>query len=109
MPLSEAFLYESDEESNAEEMNEYEKELDLYLKANFSSTESTDLLKFWLNFSNVYPNIAKMAKKVLAIPATQFESERNFSASGRTLESRRNRLSPENVDHLLFLRKNLKI
>ncbi len=109
MPLSEAFLYESDEESNAEEMNEYEKELDLYLKANFSSTESTDLLKFWLNFSNVYPNIAKMAKKVLAIPATQFESERNFSASGRTLESRRNRLSPENVDHLLFIRKNLKI
>jgi hypothetical protein len=46
-----------------------------------------------------------MAKKILAIPATQFESERNFSASGRTLESRRNRLSPENVDHLLFIKK----
>jgi hypothetical protein len=55
MSLSEAFLYESEEESNtAEEMNEYEKELDIYLKANFSNTELTDLFKFWLNFSNVY-------------------------------------------------------
>jgi hypothetical protein len=69
-------------------MNEYEKELDLYLKANSSNTESTDLLKFWVNFSNVYPNIAKMAKKILAITATQFESERNFSAYRRTLKSR---------------------
>ncbi len=82
MSLSEAFLYESEEESNtAEEMNEYEKELDLYSKANFSNTELTDLFKFWLNFSNVYPNIAKILKKILAIPAAQFESERNFSAS----------------------------
>jgi hypothetical protein len=81
----------------------------LYLKTSCSNTESTGLLKFWVNFSYVYPNIAKMAKKILAIPATQFESERNFSANGRTLKSRRNRLSPENVDLLLFIRKNLKI
>ncbi len=53
--------------------------------------------------------IRKWRKKILAIPATQFESERNFSANGRTLKSRRNRLSPENIDHLLFIRKNLKI
>ena len=64
MSLSEAFLYESDEESDAaEEMNEYEKELDLYLKANFSNTESTDLLKFWLNYSNVIQTLRKWRKK----------------------------------------------
>ena len=53
--------------------------------------------------------IAILAKKYLAVPATrQFESERNFSMSGRTLESRRCSRSPENVD-LLFIRKNHKI
>jgi hypothetical protein len=65
MSLSEGFLYESDEESNtSENMNEYEKGLDLYLKANFSNRETTDLLKFWIKFSNIYPKIAKMAKKI---------------------------------------------
>jgi hypothetical protein len=35
MSLSEVFVYESHEESNnSENMNQYEKELDLYLKAN---------------------------------------------------------------------------
>ncbi len=39
---------------------------------------------------------------------TQFESERNFSSSGRTLEDRRSRLSLQNVDKLLFIKSQLK-
>ncbi len=35
---------------------------------------------------------------VLSLPETQFEFERNFNSSGRTLEDRRSRLSPENID-----------
>jgi hypothetical protein len=39
---------------------------------------------------------------------TQFESERKFSSSGRTLEDRRSRLSYENVDKLLIIKSQLK-
>ncbi len=39
---------------------------------------------------------------------TQFKSERNFSCSGKTLENRRSRLSPQNVDKLLFIKSQLK-
>jgi hypothetical protein len=48
--------------------------------------------------------IAKIAKIVLSVPKTQFESERNFSISGRTLEDRHSSLSTENVDKLLFIK-----
>ncbi len=52
--------------------------------------------------------LAKTAKIVLSVPKTQFESERNFSISGTTLEDRRSSLSPENVDKLLFIKCQLK-
>ncbi len=52
--------------------------------------------------------LAKIAKIVLSVPETQFESERNFSISCRTLEDRRSSLSPENVDKLLFIKSQLK-
>ena len=77
------------------------------MRASFPNFKS-NILKFWYDYAKVYPNIAKLAKKYLAVPATQFESERNFSFSGRALESRRS-LSPENVDLLLFIRSNYKL
>jgi hypothetical protein len=55
--------------------DEYEKEVELYSKAVLTGT--SDLLKFWFEYSN----IANVAKQVLALPTTQFESERNFSCS----------------------------
>ena len=78
------------------------------MKASFPNFKS-NILKFWYDYAKIYPNIAKFAKKYLAVPATQFESERNFSFSGRTLESRRCTLSPENGDFLLFIRSDYKL
>jgi hypothetical protein len=110
MTLSEEFLYESEEEiEESEDVDNFEQEIDSYLKAVILSSNKSDLLKFWFEYSTVYPNIANVAKKILALPATQFESERNFSLSGRTLESRRTRLLPENVDYLLFIKSNYKL
>jgi hypothetical protein len=108
--LSEEFLYESEEEME-DVVNEdiFEKEIDMYINSKVINPKEPDLLKFWFDSSLIYPNIAEVAKKVLALPATQFESERNFSMSGRTLESRRCRLLPENVDYLLFIKSNHKL
>jgi hypothetical protein len=56
----------------------------------------------------IYKKLAKIAKIGLSVPETQFEYERNFSISGRTLEDRRSSLSPENVDKLLFIKNSTK-
>ena len=42
----------------------------------------------------------------LAIPATQAQSERMFSTAALTVNKRRGRLDPENVELLFFLRCN---
>ncbi len=110
MTLPEEFLCESNEETQeTQAINKFEQVIDSYSKTVFLSSNTLDLLKFWFEFSTVYPNIANVAKKILALPATQFESERNFSLSGRTLESRRSRSLPENVDYLLFTKSNHKL
>jgi hypothetical protein len=81
-------------------------EINDYLCAKTFNAE--DILYFWKNNTNKYCKLAKIAKIVLSVPKTQFESERNFSISGRTLEDRRSCLSPENVDKLLFIKSQLK-
>ncbi len=78
-------------------------EINDYLCAKTFNAE--DILYFW---KNKYCKLAKITKIVLSVPVTQFESERNFSISGRTLEDRRSCLSPENVDKLLFIKSQLK-
>ncbi len=90
----------NDSEEECEQQNELLRdEINNYLCA---KTLNTDILYFWENNTIKYSKLAKVAKIVLSVPATQFESERNFSSSGRTLEDRRSRLSPENVDKLLL-------
>ena len=67
-----------------EETSDISKEINSYFEAKFS--KSQDILKFWHMYSTIYPNISRLARKYLSVPATQFESERNFSMTGRTLE-----------------------
>ena len=45
---------------------------------------------------------------VLSILATEFESERSFSAAGRMCESR-SRLNPESINRLIFIKKPFKL
>jgi hypothetical protein len=99
-------LYDTIEENETTNEDEIQTEIEFYSKAVISANESFDLLKFWFKYSTTYPNISRLAKIILSLPATQFESERNFSLSGRTLEPRRCRLLPENVDYLLFIKSN---
>jgi hypothetical protein len=97
----------NDSEEECEQQNEsLRDEINNYLCAKTLNTEH--ILYFWKNNAIKYSKLAKVAKIVLSVPATRFESERNFSSSGRTLEDRRSRLSPENVDKLLFIKSQLK-
>uniref|UniRef100_A0A3B3BG73 BED-type domain-containing protein n=1 Tax=Oryzias melastigma TaxID=30732 RepID=A0A3B3BG73_ORYME len=66
-------------------------------------TRLLSLLDFWREMSG---GLEKVAKRLLAIPATSTSSERCFSVAGRLIEERRSTLAPENVDALIFLHSN---
>lgn len=77
---------------------------------NLNITEQIDpknLLDWWKNNSYKFPNLVKIVKRVLCIPASSSASERNFSAAGLTLQNRRTSLSSDSVDSILFLHNNL--
>ena len=67
-----------------------------------------DLLLWWKQNENNFPNLAKLAMKYLAIPAMEIPSERAFSIAGLTVSKLRASLNPDNVDKLIFLHKNFK-
>ena len=93
----------------------------IFIKEEVSETSSLDLevtryiselggpnnaLEWWKERAVSYPHIANLAKKYLSIPATSVPSERIFSLAGNLVTRKRALLSPENVDLLIFLKKN---
>ncbi|XP_052127958.1 zinc finger protein 618-like [Frankliniella occidentalis] len=80
-------------------------EVDLYVVlATCSPTvRSKDLLKWWKEKSSDLPVLSRVARMILATPASSSASERNFSVAGRLITPRRNCLAADTVDVLLFL------
>ena len=51
----------------------------------------------------VYPTLARLANKYLAIPASSAASEHVFLAAGNVVTKKRNKLGDDTVDALAFL------
>ncbi|XP_041834229.1 E3 SUMO-protein ligase ZBED1-like [Melanotaenia boesemani] len=64
-------------------------------------------LKWWKENSEIYPLLSPLAKAYLTTPATSVPSERVFSTAGDIVTLQRSQLLPENVDILVFLKKNM--
>lgn len=64
-------------------------------------------LKWWKENEKQYPLLSPVAKAFLSIPATSVPSERVFSTAGDIVSAQRSQLLPENVDVLVFLKKNM--
>ncbi|CAF4794284.1 unnamed protein product [Rotaria sp. Silwood1] len=81
-------------------------ELDQYLEIDIPSTiVKENPLEFWSGeFASKFPRLKHLARKILSIPATSSGTERLFSYSGIILNSRRQRLSPDQVDNMLVIR-----
>src|SRR5437762_12202968 len=60
-----------------------------------------DALEWWKESHSMYPKLSKMARDVLAVPATSAGIEREFSISGRVVTKQRNRLSPTTIRDLM--------
>ena len=63
-------------------------EAEIYLNSDLLP-EGSDVLKYWSGQENVYPTLADLARKYLAIPASQASSERLFSTGGAIARDRR--------------------
>ena len=62
------------------------------------------ILQHWRKRESLYPTLAKMAKDVLACPASSAPSERQFSLSGNTQTKKRNRISAQTLETMVLLR-----
>ena len=66
-------------------------------------------LEWWRINHQSFPRLAVLAKKYLSCPPSSVESERLFSLGGNIFTSRRNRLTPEHGEKLMFLNFNLRL
>lgn len=63
-------------------------------------------LYFFKQFHDVYPTLTQIAKTILAVPAASVSAESLFSQSGLIGTDIRNRLAPETLENLSFLKEN---
>ena len=87
----------------------YNKEITNYLDQPIVESGHSPL-QWWKEHSCVFPllALAKMAKKYLCVPGTSVPSERIFSKGGIIVNPFRSLLSPNHVNTLVFLSKNIE-
>ena len=75
-------------------------ELSAYLDSDCVTAydDDFDLLLWWRDHKLTYPILSIMARDIMSVPVSTVSSESCFSLTGRILEDRRRRLSPENVE-----------
>ena len=71
-----------------------------------SADKTADPISWWKARQLLYPNLAKLAKKCLGVPASSVPAERIFSLAGNLVTKKRVQLSAENINLLIFLNKN---
>ncbi|CAF4525832.1 unnamed protein product, partial [Rotaria magnacalcarata] len=78
--------------NKSQDETETKTEFDKYIQDNTKIDKDMNLLIYWKNNESTYPTLAKIAKRILSIPATNTSVERLFSDSGNTITNRRTRL-----------------
>ncbi|XP_052806593.1 E3 SUMO-protein ligase ZBED1-like [Mya arenaria] len=82
------------------------REVEKY-RSEIASPLDTDPQVWWRSHENDYPNLSRLDKHTLHIPATSVASERVFSVAGDVVTATRSRLASDMVDVLVFLKHNL--
>jgi hypothetical protein len=79
-------------------------ELDRYLKEDLTPRKvEVDILEWWKINSSKYLVLSKMARDILAIPASTVPSESAFSTGGRVISDYRSSLACSTVEALVCL------
>ncbi|XP_039645820.1 zinc finger BED domain-containing protein 4-like [Perca fluviatilis] len=70
---------------------------------------SNNPLGYWRANQGRFPHLAQTARRYLSAPCTSTDSERLFSAASPVIDEKRNRLSCDKAEKLLFIKKNLPL
>jgi hypothetical protein len=83
-------------------------ELDYYLDPIRTPivADSVDPFEWWAVWKVQFPNVAKLARKYLSIPASSVPSERLFSDAGNQITAKRTRLDPKLAGKMMFMKRN---
>lgn len=102
---------EDDDESNRStnlRSSSHALEIELYIKhgsdksTKAAGEEEYNPLSFWEKMHSSYPALAKVAARVLAVPAASAAVEREFSLAGNIITQKRSKLSPDAVNDMVF-------
>ncbi len=63
-------------------------------------------LVYWRTNKSRFPALAEVARAYLSAPCTSVDSERLFSSASHVLDEKRNRLTCDKAEMLLFVKKN---
>jgi hAT family C-terminal dimerisation region len=104
---------------NKDDDNEYEEflsslnptattnEYDRYIQAPLINFK-IQVLNWWRANGHQYPQLSRMVRDTLAVPATRAGVERAFSLSGRVVTVIRSQLSPETIsDIMMYSRRHI--
>ena len=83
--------------------------VDRYLSEPLIDYKTGNPYTWWNNNKLRYPLLAKLAKRYLCSPPTSVPSERLFSGAGILYEGRRNKLTAEHAEMLLFIKNNMNL
>ena len=81
-------LIHNNQRNESGNLSELQKELKRY-DACINPGRDADVLSFWRFYQSELPNLARIAKIVLAIPASSSKSERVFSTGGLVISPKR--------------------
>ena len=91
-----------------EDIGQQRNELSEQAYVNMKIAKDVDMVEFWKENRALLPQLFKVARRVLCVPASSSASERVFSTGGRLLEKQRTNLTPDSTDSLLFLHSNME-
>ena len=90
---------------NGERKSPLRMEMEMYESLTLSD-KHVNILHWWRSHEGTFPNLAKVAKKVLSIPASSAKSESVFSTGGNFVTKKRNRLAAKKVEELCLVKTN---
>jgi len=82
------------------------KQLEKYLSEVTPLKGDADILDFWVQHEQIYPDIANIAFDVLTIPASSAPVERVFSTAEHVSAGKRNRISGVKFEREVLIKKN---
>ena len=79
-----------------------------YTNMKVAPSNCQNVLKWWAENSEIFPNLAVIARNALSVMSTSAASERNFRLAGHLVSERRTNLNSTTVNDVLFINSAIR-